>query len=52
MEWTILWASGNYCGQLDLLIPIDHCAIGFKPIDLSAHPASVEMVAGDLDLGT
>ena len=25
--WTILWASGNYCGRLDLVIPI---AIGFK----------------------
>ena len=28
--WTILCATGNYCGCLDLLIPIAHRAIGFK----------------------
>ena len=28
--WTILWASENYCGRLDLVIPIAHWAIGFK----------------------
>ena len=28
--WTILWASGNYCGRLDLIIPIAQWAIGFK----------------------
>ena len=28
--WTILWASGNYGGRLDLVIPIAHLAIGFN----------------------
>ena len=36
--WTILWASGNYCGQVDLVIPIAHQAIGFKLV----HTLSVE----------
>ena len=27
---AILWASGNYCGRLDLVIPIAHRVIGFK----------------------
>ena len=27
---AILWASGNYCWQLDLGIPLAHLAIGFK----------------------
>ena len=26
----ILWASGNYCGRLDLVITLAHRAIGFK----------------------
>ena len=34
---SILWASGNYCGWLDLVIPLAHPAIGFK--NLSAHTA-------------
>ena len=27
---AILWASGNYCGRLDLVIPLAHMAIGIK----------------------
>ena len=27
---AILWATGNYCGRLDLVIPLAHQAIGFK----------------------
>ena len=26
---AILWASGNYCGRLDLVIPLAHWVIGF-----------------------
>ena len=28
---TILWASGNYCGQLDLVIPLAHRLLALKP---------------------
>ena len=27
---AILWSSGNYCGQLEVVIPLAHRAIGFK----------------------
>ena len=27
--WTNLWASGYYCGRLNLVIPIAHRAIGY-----------------------
>ena len=27
---AILWASGNYCGRLEVVIPLAHWTIGFK----------------------
>ena len=27
---AILWARGNYCGRLDLVIPLAHRVIGLK----------------------
>ena len=41
---AILWASGNYCGRLNLEIPLAHRAIGFK---LSAHPDLYEKSHND-----
>ena len=37
---TILMASGNYCGRLDLVIPLAHRAIGFK---LECTPCTYKM---------
>ena len=43
--WTILWASGIYCGRLDLVIPIAHRAIGFKSYVHTLHVCTPCMYA-------
>ena len=40
---AILWASGNYCGLMDLIIPLPHRLLA---LNLGAHPECV------VDLGS
>ena len=37
---AILWASGNYCGRLDLVIALAHRASGFKTCN-SGHDFTI-----------
>ena len=29
-QWKLLWVDGDYCGRLNLVIPLAHRAFGFK----------------------